>query len=97
MLIGCGIGALDSEGLCELQKMYLVPSARGTGLAQRLMDKALSFAAEHYDRCFLETLDNMTAARRFYERNGFIRIYEPPVRTEHYACGVKYILSLKKR
>ena len=93
---GCGIGPLDSEGLCELQKMYLLPAARGTGLARRLMDTALGFASRHYDRCFLETLENMAAARRFYERSGFVRIYEPPVRTEHYACGIKYMMQLSK-
>ena len=93
---GCGIGPLDSNGLCELQKMYLVPAARGTGLAQRLLAGALAYASQRYERCFLETLESMTAAQRFYERNGFIRIYEPPVKTEHYACGVRYILKLQK-
>ncbi len=91
---GCGIGPLDSEGLCELQKMYLLPEARGTGLAQKLMKLALEFASEHYTRCYIETLENMTAAQRFYQHCGFVRIYDPPVRTEHYACGVRYIKEL---
>lgn len=92
---GVGIGRLDgADGLCELQKMYLLPQARGTGLAQRLMDKALGFASQHYERCYLETLDNMTAAQRFYEKNGFVRVREPVVTTDHFACEVRYIKEL---
>ena len=92
---GVGIGRLDgADGLCELQKMYLLPQARGTGLAQRLMDKALGFASQHYERCYLETLDNMTAAQRFYEKNGFVRVREPVVITDHFACEVRYIKEL---
>ena len=92
---GCGIGPADEDGgLCELQKMYLLPEARGTGLAQELMETALGWAAERYERCFLETLDSMTAAQRFYEKNGFVRIHEPPVKTEHFACEVRYIKKL---
>lgn len=91
---GCGIGPSSEAGLCELQKMYLIPEVRGTGLAQRLLETALAFASQRYERCFLETLESMTAAQRFYERNGFVRISEPPARTEHFACGVRYIREL---
>lgn len=92
---GAGIGKLDgADGICELQKMYCLPCARGTGAAQKLMDTALAFAAERYKRCYLETLENMKAAQRFYEKNGFVRTYEPPVMTEHFACDVRYIRVL---
>ncbi|MBQ9116985.1 MAG: GNAT family N-acetyltransferase [Clostridia bacterium] len=93
---GVGIGRLEgAQGVCELQKMYCLPEARGTGISHKLMDIALAYAARFYDRCYLETLDNMIAAQRFYEKYGFTRIYEPIVKTEHYACEVKYIRSLK--
>lgn len=91
---GVGIGPLDAVGLCELQKMYCLPHVRGTGLAHELMDKALKFAKAFYSRCYLETLDNMTAAQRFYEKNGFVRTNEPIIQTEHFACQVKYIKAL---
>lgn len=90
---GVGIGRLE-EGLCELQKMYLLPEARGSGTAQRLMDKALAFASKYYKQCYLETLENMTAAQRFYEKNGFARVYEPVVPTEHFACEVRYLKKI---
>lgn len=92
---GVGIGGLEgAEGVCELQKMYCLPEARGVGVAQRLLERALEYAERYYSRCYLETLDNMTAAQRFYEKNGFVRTYESIVKTAHFACEVRYIKDL---
>ena len=94
---GVGIGGRGfPEGLCELQKMYCLPEVRGTGLSHKLMDEALAYAARYYDRCFLETLPNMVAAQRFYEKYGFVRTYEPITATEHFACDVRYIKRLRE-
>ena len=93
---GVGIGELDGEAdVCELQKMYCLQKARGTGVSHLLMDAVLGFAAEHYSRCYLETLENMTAAQRFYEKYGFVRIYEPLAVTAHFACDVRYVKELR--
>ena len=92
---GTGIGRLGgTEGVCELQKMYCLPEARGTGAAHLLMEQALSFAKERYSLCYLETLPNMKAAQRFYEKHGFVRTDEPIVETAHFACDVRYIKPL---
>ena len=92
---GVGIGALDSSrGLCELQKMYCLPEARGTGVAKQLLNTALEYARKYYKLCYLETCDNMIAAQKFYEKHGFVRTDKPAVITEHYACEVKYIKNL---
>ena len=90
---GTGIGPL-TDTICELQKMYCLPRARGSGAAHRLMETALAFARDRYRQCYLETLENMTAAQRFYEKYGFRRVYEPVVVTEHYCCDVRYLLDL---
>ena len=88
---GVRIGRIDSvAGVCELQKMYCLPEARGTGAAHALMKTALAYARKHYCRCYLETLENMVAAQKFYEKYGFRRIAEPLVETGHYACDVRY-------
>lgn len=93
---GAGIGELPgADGVCELQKMYCLPEARGTGVSLRLMNAALDFARAHYSRCYLETLENMTAAQRFYEKHGFTRISEPVAQTGHFACDVRYIKELE--
>ena len=93
---GVGVGKLEGvEGVCELQKMYCLPEARGVGVSQKLIEIALIYAKKYYSRCYLETLENMVAAQKFYEKHGFTRIYEPIVKTEHFACDVRYIKELK--
>ena len=92
---GSGIGKLENiENVCELQKMYLLPYARGKGIAQELMKICLDYAAKYYKKCYIETLENMIAAQKFYEKFGFKRIYEPLIKTDHYACDVRYIKDL---
>ncbi len=92
---GVGIGPLPGFGeVCELQKMYCLPQARGTGIAQRLLDLALEFARDHYRQVYLETLPNMKPAQRFYEKNGFRLLPGPLAQTGHFACDVCYLLQL---
>ena len=93
---GVGIGELEGVcGVCELQKMYCLPEARGTGCAQMLLDAAIDFAKDLYDSCYLETLPNMTRANKFYQKNGFILLDKPLGKTTHFACDVVYIKKLK--
>lgn len=93
---GAGVGGLDdAKGVCELQKMYCLPEVRGAGVARELMNAVLKYAAEYYDACYLETLENMTAAQKFYEKCGFTRIDGPLGKTAHFACDVRYKKILK--
>ena len=90
------MGKLDGiEDVCELQKMYCLPETRGTGISHKLMDMALEYAKKYYSKCYLETLSNMIAAQRFYEKYGFVKVDELIVKTEHFACDVRYIKDLK--
>ena len=94
---GVGIGKLTGiDRVCELQKMYCLPEARGTGISHKLLDIALEYAKKYYDRCYLETLENMIEAQKFYEKYGFRRINEPLVKTDHFACDVRYLKELNK-
>lgn len=97
MLGGCGIAEFGSpeERICELQKMYLVPEARGTGLAAELLRMALDFAKLHYKACYLETLKNMEAANRFYVKHGFRPLDAPLAGSDHFACDAWYIQDLQ--
>ncbi|MBR3833828.1 MAG: GNAT family N-acetyltransferase [Lachnospiraceae bacterium] len=95
VVAGVGIGQLEGlADVCELQKMYCLPEARGTGVAHRLMKIALKYAKLYYKRCYLETLDNMIAAQKFYEKYGFERVDKPLLETAHFCCDVRYIKEL---
>lgn len=74
--------------------MYCLPEARGCGVAHRLMKIALKYAKLYYKRCYLETLDNMIAAQKFYEKYGFERVDKPLLETPHFCCDVRYIKEL---
>ena len=92
---GAGVGKLaGTEDVCELQKMYCLPEARGTGIAHELMKIALEYAKKYYKRCYIETLSNMIAANKFYKKHGFNKLDKPLVETEHNACDVWYIKEL---
>ncbi|GLX67332.1 GNAT family N-acetyltransferase [Paenibacillus glycanilyticus] len=92
---GCGIAPFaESSEVCELQKMYLLPPARGTGIAAKLLDTALTFARLHYGQCYLETLQNMHAANRFYAKHGFEALDAPLAGSEHFACDAWYIKKI---
>ena len=92
---GVGIGPMDGEDdVCELQKMYCLGPYRGTGIAQALVETAFDFAAKHYKYCYLETMDSMDRAKRFYEKNGFVRTDRTLGSTGHSGCGCHYIREL---
>lgn len=92
---GAGIGKLkDFEDICELQKMYCLPEARGTGAPHELMEIALNYAKKYYKKCYIETLSNMVAANKFYKKYGFEKLDKPIGNTGHYSCDVWYIKEL---
>lgn len=95
VLAGCGIGYLEGS-ICELQKMYSHPSVRSLGYAAQLLEKSLDFAQGHYEACYLETLPQMKAAMRFYEKHGFEHTSQRFGHTGHDACDVSYIKRFRQ-
>ncbi|EOC0108063.1 GNAT family N-acetyltransferase [Cronobacter dublinensis] len=94
---GGGIAPLacSETDLCELQKMYFLPAARGRGLAKKLALQALEFArAQGYRRCYLETTAFLKEAIALYERLGFMHISEPLGCTGHVDCEVRMLKTL---
>ncbi len=94
---GAGIAPLDNfEGnVCELQKMYFLPEARGKGLGTAMMEKCLKKAKEFgFTQCYLETMPYMTDAKKLYARVGFESLDGPMGDTGHYSCNVWMLKNL---
>lgn len=97
ILGGSGINQLDgtTEKICELQRMFLLPESRGKGIGKKLMDMCLEAAKDFgYERVYLETLDNMDAARKLYLKSGFKFIEKPLGNTGHCGCNKWMVLEL---
>ncbi len=90
ILGGAGIAPLENADLpniCELQKMYFLPQARGKGVGFLVMQQCLDYAKEQgYVKCYLETMPYMEAARKLYRKVGFKSLDAPMGDTGHYSC-----------
>ena len=93
---GVGIAAFPQSGVCELQKLYLYANYRGQGLADQLMETALTYAQNHYQFCYLETHHTLSAARRLYDKYDFQALTQPLLATEHTAMTEWYLKDLNK-
>lgn len=94
---GAGISPLDNfEGnVCELQKMYFAPQARGRGIGSKMMETCLNKAKEFgFGQCYLETMPYMDDARKLYYKSGFTHLEKAMGDTGHYSCNVWMIKKL---
>jgi len=94
---GGGVAPLSCSepDICELQKMYFLPSVRGQGLAKKLALVALEHARNQgFKRCYLETTAFLKEAIALYEHLGFEHIDAPLGCTGHVDCEVRMLKSL---
>jgi putative acetyltransferase len=88
-----GVGIYPTEGLpadtCELVKMYLLPTVRGTGLGGRLIETSLQFAKEAgYKNVYLETMPELKQALKVYAKFGFDYLKGPMGNSGHSGCSL---------
>lgn len=94
---GGGIAPLlcSEPDICELQKMYFLPTIRGQGLAKKLALVALEHArSQGFKCCYLETTAFLKEAIGLYEHLGFEHIDAPLGCTGHVDCEVRMLKSL---
>jgi ribosomal protein S18 acetylase RimI-like enzyme len=81
---GCvALRPLDSDGCCEMKRLYVAPGGRRIGLGRALVEGATAHAARMgYRQIWLDTLPSMTEAQALYRSSGFTEMapyYETPV------------------
>jgi len=89
---GCGgmrpLPDADDPNACEMKRLYVRPAFRRFGLGRRLAEALLDEGARAgYSMMFLDTLDEMEAARELYASLGFEEVppyYYNPVPGAHY-------------
>lgn len=94
---GAGVAALEnpSNGICELQKMYFLPEARGLGFGTQLMQICLENAKKFgFESCYLETLPQMKDAQKLYVKSGFEYLDKPLGLTGHTSCPIWMLKKL---
>lgn len=97
LLGGAGVALLENfdGNICELQKMYFLPEARGIGLGSQLMEFCVAKAQEYkYDKIYLETMDFMTSAQKLYKKSSFRFLDGALGDTGHYSCPVHMLREL---
>lgn len=73
-----GVPDADDPTRAELISMWVDPAARGRGVARTLIDAIARWAAEYgAAELRLSVVPENTAARRTYERCGFVALAEP--------------------
>ncbi len=83
------------KGVCELVKMYLIPSARGKGYARQLMDLCFEFAKSNgYKQIYLESMPELTTAVGIYGKMGFTHLTEPMGDSGHFGCEIRMIKDI---
>ncbi len=97
-LIG-GAGVFPTDGLpagtCELVKMYLLPSARGSGLGRHMINQCMELARElGYGQMYLETMPEFSKAVSIYTKLGFTGLAGPMGNSGHSGCDIWMLRQL---
>jgi len=93
---GCGIAPFEqSNEICELRKLFLLPASRGLGIGKNLTAQCLDFARQQeFSQCYLDTCANMTSAIALYQQFGFYHLSQPLAGTIHSGCDVWMLKQL---
>ena len=71
------VSGVQVDDHVELISMWVAPDHRGTGLADRLIDAVVSWAASHGHDTFLMVRDDNARAIAAYEKAGFVDLGVP--------------------
>jgi len=70
--VGCGAIKNYADGVMEVKRMYVAPSARGQGMASSVLKELESWATQlSHQKCLLETGVKQLDAIRLYQKSGY--------------------------
>lgn len=76
--VGCAAFRKLDETTCEMKRVYIRPSARGSNLGAKLVDRVLQEAViSGYKKICLDVLPEFKTALKLYKSYGFVE--HPPV------------------
>ncbi len=90
--VGCGAFKEHDPVTVEIKRMYVSPTARGTGLAKLILEELETWAKDAgYKRCVLETGKRQKEAVKFYQKCDYhiIPNYEQYIGMENSLCFEK--------
>lgn len=71
-VIGCVALKPIGEGVCEMKRLYVKPSARGEKIGRKLVEELIAFAKKaEYQTMKLDTVTSLTEAISLYRSFGF--------------------------
>ncbi|MFN8700690.1 MAG: GNAT family N-acetyltransferase [Rhodospirillales bacterium] len=78
-IVGAVVVVREDRATARMRLFYLEAEARGLSLARHMVETLLAFARQAgYRRIVLSTYANLTAARKLYEKFGFVRTAQSP-------------------
>lgn len=92
--MACGCFKKYDKNTIEIKRMFVLPEARGMGLAQNILRKLELWAHDlGYSFSVLETLNKQKEAITLYQKTGYniVDNYEPYVGLENSICMRKQI------
>jgi len=70
--VGCGGVRRHDAAACEMKRLYVVPGARGRGIARLIVDRLIAHARQRgFGLLLLDTLPTMDGAQALYRSLGF--------------------------
>jgi putative acetyltransferase len=94
---GCGIFPTANlpQDTCELVKLYVENSARGSGLGKSLLEKSMQWAKENgYKQVYLESMPELAKAVSIYEKSGFKMLSSALGNSGHDGCDIWMLKTL---
>lgn len=82
-------GAAEDDQICELQRVFFRPDARGRGFGKALLATIEQTAAAlGFQSIYLETITGLQPAIALYEKIGYQHLEHPIGNTGHFICTV---------